>query len=61
MLLGEGHRLSPVPQLVEISGFVLVVHNGATGAAVPETGQRGANIHPLHCHRALDGFLQLQR
>lgn len=45
-----------IPQLVELGGLVLA----AAGAAVPEAGQRGAHLHALHCHRALDGLAKLK-
>lgn len=62
MLPGEGHGFVTVPQLVELCGFVLAIAAAAAaGATVPETGQRGAHFHPLHCHRTLDGLPQLQR
>lgn len=45
-----------VPQLVELGGLVLA----AAGGAVPEAGQRGAHLHALHRHRALDGLAKLK-
>lgn len=55
MFAGQRHALVTIPQLVELSGFVLA----AAGAAVPETGQRRSYLHTLHCHRALDGLAKL--
>lgn len=45
-----------IPQLVELGGLVLA----AAGGAVPEAGQRGAHLHALHRHRALDGLAELK-
>lgn len=45
-----------IPQLVELGGLVLA----AAGGAVPEAGQRGAHLHALDRHRALDGLAKLK-
>lgn len=45
-----------IPQLVKLGGLVLA----AAGATVPEAGQRGAHLHALHGHRALDGLAKLK-
>lgn len=57
MVAWERHVGVAVPQFVELGHFSVT----AAGAAVPEAGQWGAHLHPLHCHRTLDGFPQLQR
>lgn len=46
-----------IPQLVQLGGLVLA----AAGAAVPETGQGGTQLHTFGLHRALDGLTELRR
>lgn len=45
------------PELVEL-GYL---GNIAAGAAVTETGQRGADLHTCDRDGALDGFAELQK
>lgn len=56
MLAGQRHALVPIPQLVELGGFVLA----AAGAAVPETGQWRTHLHTFHRHGTLDGLAKLE-
>lgn len=44
------------PELVELGNL----GNAAAGAAVTETSQWGADLHPRYRHRAFDGLPQLQ-
>lgn len=58
MFSGQREVCVTLPQFVKFCGFTFAA--GSAGPAVPETGQRRANLHPLHRHGALDGFTQLK-
>lgn len=56
MVARQRHVGVAVPQFVKLGHFGVT----AAGTAVPEAGQWGAHLHPLHRHRTLDGLTQLQ-
>lgn len=56
MIPRQRHVGVAVPQFMELGHFCVT----AAGTAIPEAGQRGAHLHPLHRHRTLDGLTQLK-